>query len=283
MKRCPTCGNTYTNDELLFCLEDGAKLVRLSDSKQSFEPEPTLRVSYEDILPAPADYKAAGAPTVRQQAPAPTDPSHRPVSTSDNQPPEASPSGSTRPVMVAGMTAIVVLLLVAVGIGIALLVRNSSSNSNTANAEDKSRAANINSNGNASNVVNDNGGNSSNGSSNRSVANVNANRNDSNRNDSAKTGAALRAEKKVVDGAPLTDADLASLSQDELSLLRNAISARYGRTFKNVALQRYFTARPWYKPRPSLTDEEVEAALSPQDKANRALIMEYEKKYGNSQ
>lgn len=278
MKRCPTCGNTYTNDELLFCLEDGAKLVRLSDSRQGFDPEATLRVSHEDLLPAPVDYKASGAPTVRQQAPAPTNQSQRPLSTGDNQPHDASPSGSTRPIMVAGMTAIVVLLLVAVGIGIALLVRNSSSNGNAATAEDKSRAANTNSNVNASNTVNDNAGNSSYASSNRAGANVNANR-----NDSAKASAAQRAENKVIVGAPLTDADLAPLSKDELNLLRNAISAHYGRTFNNVALQRYFTARPWYKPRPSLTDEEVEARLSPQDKANRALIMEYEKKYQNSQ
>lgn len=268
MKRCPTCGNTYTNDELVFCLEDGATLIGVSNSRASFDQQATLRISAEENALPPADFKSQGAPTHRQSAPPLTVPPRQPPSTSDA--PAAAPPAtrSTSPVIVAGVTAIVVLLLVIAGIGIALLVRNPSSNGNAGGADNGNRAVNTESNRNASTTVNDNGSTAPYNSSNKANANI------ENRNNSTATDSVGRAEAKVVRGTPLAESDLTTLSLDELRRLRNAVYARHGRTFDAAELQRYFESRPWYKPRYDYT----EAELTETDRANIKLIQTLENK-----
>ena len=49
----------------------------------------------------------------------------------------------------------------------------------------------------------------------------------------------------------LTDAELAGCTCAQLELLRNEIFARHGRIFKRQDLQKYFSARPWYRPNPN--------------------------------
>jgi hypothetical protein len=265
MKRCPTCGNTYTNDALVFCLEDGATLVGVSNSQLSFDPQATLRISAEENALPPADFKPQGAPTHRQSAPPLTVPPRTPPSTSD-APAAASTSRSTNPVIVAGVTAIVVLLLVIAGIGIALLVRSSSSSGNAGSADNGNRAVSKESNRNASGAVNDNGSPPPYDSSNK------ANTNGANRNGSTATDAVGRAEAKVVRGAQLNESELTTLSREELRRLRNAVYARHGRTFDSAELQRYFEGRSWYKPRSDYT----EAELTEADRANIKLIQTVE-------
>ncbi|HYO90264.1 MAG TPA: YARHG domain-containing protein [Pyrinomonadaceae bacterium] len=267
MKRCPTCGNTYTNDGLVFCLEDGAKLTGLSNP--SFDPEATLRISVEEnpLLPTEAA-RPQGAQTVRQPATPLTVPPRPPQATNESQTPSspaatpAQPQKSTSPFIVAGITAIVVLLLVIAGIGIALLVRDSSQNNNSSTAENNNRAGDRETNRNTSNTANDGG---TYNSANRANSNI-ANRNTSS------TDSSGSAEAKVVRGAPLYESDLAALSRDELRRLRNAVYARHGRTFDSVELQRYFETRPWYRPRSDYN----EASLTGTDLANIKLIQAVE-------
>jgi hypothetical protein len=272
MKRCPTCGNTYTNDQLVFCLEDGATLLDVKDSRQSFDPQATLRISAEENIPPTlaADFKPQGAPTQRQPPPPQTVPPRAPHSTSDRQMPQphdvaasaaSPPSKSTSPVIVAGITAIVVLLLVIAGIGIALLVRNSSSDNTAANTASGNGTSNREAGRNASNMADDNG------SSNRDSSNK-ASTNNANRNSSTATDPAGRAEAKVVRGAALDVSELTSLSGEELRRLRNAVYARHGRTFDSPDLQRYFESRPWYKARYDYSESE----LTETDHANIKLI-----------
>lgn len=270
MKRCPTCGNTYTNDQLVFCLEDGATLVDVRDSRQSFDPQATLRISAEENIPptVAADFKPQASPTQRQQPPQMTVPPRAPQSTSDRQtppPPSATPtpppSKSTSPVIVAGITAVVTLLLVIAGIGIALLVRNSSSSNTAANTESGNGTSNRDASRNASNTASDNG------SSNRDSSNK-ASTNNATRNSSSTTDPAGRAEAKVVRGAALEAGELTNLSSEELRRLRNAVYARHGRTFDSVDLQRYFDSRPWYKGRYDYSESE----LTETDRANIKLI-----------
>lgn len=267
MKRCPTCGNTYTNDKLVFCLEDGAALVDVRDSRQSFDPEATLRISAEENIPPTlaADFKPQAAPTQRQPPPPLTVPPRTPQSTSDRQTPPPvvapapPPSKSMSPVIVAGITAIVTLLLVIAGIGIALLVRNSSSGNTAANTLNDNGAANRDASRNASNTTSDNGSTKPD-SSNKAAAN--------NRNSSPATDPAGRAEAKVVRGAALDAGELTNLSGEELRRLRNAVYARHGRTFDSQDLQRYFDSRPWYKARYDYSESE----LTETDRANIKLI-----------
>lgn len=267
MKRCPTCGNTYTNDRLVFCLEDGATLVSVSDSQQSFDPEATLRISAEERPPSVEAFRPPAAPTIRA-APA-TVPYRQPPDTSgSNSAPAASPSSrSTSPVVVAGITAIVVLLLVIAGIGVALLVRNSSSESSSnVSSENRNAAQNRDSSRNSSSTSNDSAASRTDNSSNRSSSN------EANRNGSANMSAGERAEAKVVRGTPLDESDLATLSREEMRRLRNAVYARHGRTFDSVDLQRYFDSRPWYKPRYDYNESD----LTQTDRANIQLIQTIE-------
>ncbi|HEX8177431.1 MAG TPA: YARHG domain-containing protein [Pyrinomonadaceae bacterium] len=272
MKRCPTCGNTYTNDRLVFCLEDGARLTSLSNPQSSFDPEATLHLSVEESPLAPTEsQRPQGAPTVRQPATPHTVPPRQPQSTSERQPSSpaavapAPPSKSTSPAIIAGITAIVVLLLVIAGIGIALLVRDSPQNNNASAVENNNRAANRETtNRNSSNTANDGGGGAYN-SANRASANG------SNRNASS-TNPSGSAEAKVVRGASLDESDLTALSGEELRRLRNTVYARHGRTFDSPDLQRYFDARPWYKPRSDYSEDSLTAA----DLANIKLIQAVE-------
>jgi hypothetical protein len=268
MKRCPTCGSTYTNDGLVFCLEDGATLRSMSDAQPGFDPEATLRLSTaENAPPPPADFRPQGAPTHRQSAPPLTTAARTPPRTSDHpeRPPaaSASPTKSTSPVVVAGISAIVVLLLVIAGIGIALLVRNSGGGATVAN---DNRPVNRESSGNASSTVNDNGSVKTGNTTNR------ANTNNGNRAGSASGDAVGRAESKVVRGARLEESDLDSLTREELRRLRNAVYARHGRTFDSQDLQRYFEGRSWYKPRSDYN----EASLTETDRSNIKLIQTIE-------
>ncbi|MCA1634183.1 MAG: protein kinase [Acidobacteria bacterium] len=81
-----------------------------------------------------------------------------------------------------------------------------------------------------------------------------------------------RAEQKIINGSTLTRDDLAALSPTELRILRNAVFARYGRTFQTAELQNYFKARPWYKPRLDFN----EGMLTAGDRVNAEFIKSFE-------
>lgn len=278
MKRCPTCGNTYTNDGLVFCLEDGAKLTSLSNPQSSFDPEATLHIPAErNPLPPTEAARPQGAQTFRQPATPITVPPRVPRSTRDDQTPvtatatpataaaaPAPASKSTSPVIVAGISAIVVLLLVIAGIGIALLVRSSSDGDSGPAVENNNRAANRETTRNSSNTANDGGSYNSGERGNSNTANRNGS--------GTATDSLARAEAKVVRGAAVDESDLRALSREELRRLRNAVYARHGRTFDSVELQRYFDTKPWYRPRSDYT----EAALTATDLANIKLIQTLE-------
>ncbi|HVF44538.1 MAG TPA: protein kinase [Pyrinomonadaceae bacterium] len=85
-----------------------------------------------------------------------------------------------------------------------------------------------------------------------------------------------RAEQKVVAGAALRGEDLAGLTTQQLRLLRNAVFARYGRTFEAGELQQYFQTRPWYRARRDFN----ERSLTKTDRANADLIKAYEENNG---
>lgn len=269
MRRCPACGNTYTNDSLVFCLEDGTRLVPITDARSGFDAEATLHLPAEEgTLPSEETLERHRAPTLRQSASAQTVPPRTQPRTSDNQATPSAPTTSspksTSPVIVAGITAIVVLLLVIAGLGIALLVRNSSSpTSNNGGVENRNLSANRESNGNASNVSNNSTGNSSN----------RANANAENRNGSpAQSAPFARAEAKVVRGSSLAEGDLSNLTREELRRLRNAVYARHGRMFDSPDLQSYFDKRPWYNAR----SDYDETQLTETDRANISLIQSME-------
>lgn len=72
----------------------------------------------------------------------------------------------------------------------------------------------------------------------------------------------------------LTDEDIQYLNKDELRIMRNAIYARHGRTFKSVDLQTLWESYKWYKKNPNYSDD----LLTDIDKYNIQIIQKYESK-----
>ena len=72
----------------------------------------------------------------------------------------------------------------------------------------------------------------------------------------------------------LTAEDLRNLDKAQLRLMRNAVYARHGRTFKSVDLQSLWECYTWYKKNPNYSD----SLLTDIDKYNIELIQKYEQK-----
>lgn len=81
------------------------------------------------------------------------------------------------------------------------------------------------------------------------------------------------------DSRYLTMSDLKGFSEAECRLARNELYARHGRIFQDENLQAYFDACDWYQGtiEPEDFDESV---LNDYEKANRDLIVQYEKDQG---
>lgn len=79
-------------------------------------------------------------------------------------------------------------------------------------------------------------------------------------------------ESRILSDSPLSRADLAEFSQNELKLLRNTVYARHGRLFQTPELQSYFDGRPWYIRRNNYNL----ADLTSHDQANVRLIQKAE-------
>ncbi len=72
----------------------------------------------------------------------------------------------------------------------------------------------------------------------------------------------------------LTEEDLKELDKAQLRIMRNAVYARHGRTFKSVDLQSLWECYTWYQKNPNYND----SLLSEKDKYNINLIQKYESK-----
>ena len=72
----------------------------------------------------------------------------------------------------------------------------------------------------------------------------------------------------------LIDADIKDLDKAQLRLMRNAVYARHGRTFKSLDLQSLWECYTWYKKNPNYSD----SLLTDIDKYNIELIQKYEAK-----
>ncbi|AGC78412.1 YARHG domain-containing protein [Nonlabens dokdonensis] len=71
----------------------------------------------------------------------------------------------------------------------------------------------------------------------------------------------------------LTKRDVENLSKSDLRIIRNAIFARHGYSFKTRVLRVYFDAQPWYVP----MSTDVRQQLTDLEKHNIELLLKYEK------
>jgi len=72
----------------------------------------------------------------------------------------------------------------------------------------------------------------------------------------------------------LTGADLAGKSPQELDIMRNAIYARHGRSFRRNDLQNYFNNQSWYHIDPNYRDSKLSAL----ETRNAGFILRYQGK-----
>ena len=78
-----------------------------------------------------------------------------------------------------------------------------------------------------------------------------------------------------------TEGELATLTFEDLRLMRNEILARHGWVFRNVELKEYFQRQPWYRPRGSLknlvaTNRAILKKLNPTERQNNTIILRHE-------
>jgi len=71
----------------------------------------------------------------------------------------------------------------------------------------------------------------------------------------------------------LTAPQVANMKKADLFILRNAIYARHGYSFKNQSLRAYFDLQPWYIP----ISNDIKNELTPTEKKNIELLLRYEK------
>lgn len=70
MKRCPRCGETYTDQDINFCLNDGELLSRLTDSRPSaFDDSPPTVVLDQARITNPIGWSAQAPPPTQYQPP----------------------------------------------------------------------------------------------------------------------------------------------------------------------------------------------------------------------
>lgn len=86
----------------------------------------------------------------------------------------------------------------------------------------------------------------------------------------------LNSDSRYIDKS-----ELSSLSQWQLRLARNEIYARYGYTFEDEELQKYFLNKSWYEEDSSINkDTWSDDSLNEYEKVNRDLIVSYEEEMG---
>ena len=86
----------------------------------------------------------------------------------------------------------------------------------------------------------------------------------------------LNSDERYIDKS-----ELSSLGQWQLRLARNEIYARYGYSFEDEELRRYFLNKSWYEEDSSINkDTWSDDCLNEYEKANRNLIVSYEEEMG---
>jgi hypothetical protein len=126
MKQCPACNRTYTEDDLLFCLEDGTKLISgtsFGDAPTAFDPNATLAYSPgRETNPPPPNFYPPTPP-----APSPAPPAWSP--TPYTPVPQPAGKSNSKPWIIVAVAGVIVL-----GIGIVVLLaiigRDSADNTN---------------------------------------------------------------------------------------------------------------------------------------------------------
>lgn len=268
MKQCPTCHRTYTDDTLVYCLDDGSVLAAAYDPQATQIIAPPRRT---DPMPTAVFLPPTTASPQQPQAFAPSPLPPQPA-------PPTPPRQGVNPVVVYVLVAL--LALVVGGGVVALLLRpaareetTSSSPSVVTPPQDAATTAS------------------------REPATKDQQALPSTGNLSSPTPstvttprpqptpvAPVPAQQGVPGNYPeasarnLSEGELATKSCYELKIMRNEIYARHGYIFKTADMRAYFSRQSWYRPQAS----DVAGRLSGVERRNTQLIQQYESGKGCS-
>ncbi|HVG35234.1 MAG TPA: YARHG domain-containing protein [Pyrinomonadaceae bacterium] len=258
MKQCPTCHRTYTDDALVYCLDDGSVLAAVYDPQATQIIAPPRRT---DPMPTAVFIP----PTQPAQQPPP--PSFAPV-----QPQPVPPRQGVNPAVVYVLVALLALL---VGGGVvALLLRpgtkDETSSSTSTPKTDPSTTASREPATKEQQALPTTGNLSTPTPSNTPRPQPSP--------AAPPTQAGVPGNYPEASTRNLNEGELAAKSCYELKIMRNEIYARHGYIFKTDDMRAYFSRQSWYRPLAA----DVSGQLSGVERRNTQLIKQYESGKGCS-
>jgi hypothetical protein len=130
MKRCPTCGSSYTDESLAYCLQDGALLAAVSAASGARELAATEILNLEN---PPTARMMNAQQTAMQREARPTERDYQNHYSGGAPPVPRSQSNK----VVAGLLTVIVLLLLALGgLGVWALLRDNKKTVDASNVND---------------------------------------------------------------------------------------------------------------------------------------------------
>jgi hypothetical protein len=258
MKQCPTCHRTYSDDTLVYCLDDGSVLAAAYDPQATQIIAPPRRT---DPMPTAVFLP----PTTPAQQPAPYAPAQ----------PQPVPRQGVNPAVVYVLVALLALL---VGGGVVALLlrpgtRDETSSSPSTPRPDPSTTASREPEAKEQEALPTTGNLSS-----PTPTPVDRPR------PSPTPVATMPGHEGVPGNYPeasarsLNESELAAKSCFELKIMRNEIYARHGYIFKTADMRAYFSRQNWYRPLAA----DVSGQLSGAERRNVQLIQQYESGKGCS-
>jgi hypothetical protein len=258
MKQCSTCHRTYTDDTLVYCLDDGSVLAAAYDPQATQIIAPPRRT---DPMPT-----AVFLP--------PTQPTHQPAPYAPVQP-QPAPRQGVNPAVVYVLVALLALL---VGGGVvALLLRPAARDETSSSPSTPKPDPSINASREPATKEEQSLPTTGNLSS-PTPSPVDRPR------PTSTPVATMPGQQGVPGNYPqastrnLNEQKLAAKSCFELKIMRNEIYARHGYIFKTDDMRAYFSRQNWYRPLAA----DVSGQLSGVERRNTQLIKQYESGKGCS-
>jgi hypothetical protein len=248
MRQCPVCRRAYTDETVVFCLDDGTRLT------SGYDPQATLII--------PDSRLTSTAPTI--DATSPASPLHH-ASSLHGSPLHTSPLRASAPQVVRrGVSpgivyGLVALLALVIGGGVVALLYERGKNDGASDDNRGARAPLASPTATTQTGTGDNPKPADRPTPERTPTPGN-------------TGGALPGRYPEASTRLLETSDVMNKSAWELKIMKNEIYARHGYIFKTPELKSYFESQSWYEP---LYDN-VDDLLSQTERENAAFIKGYE-------
>lgn len=263
MKQCPTCHRTYTDDTLVYCLDDGSVLDAAYDPQATQIIAPPRRT---DPMPTAVFLPPTQPAQQHHQPPVPFAPVQ----------PQPAPRQGVNPAVVYVLVALLALL---VGGGVVALILRPAARDETTSSSPSTTKQDAATTASREPATKEQQALPTSGNlSTPTPLPVDTPR------PQPSPAAAQPRQEGVPGNYPeastrnLNEGELANKSCFELKIMRNEIYARHGYIFKTADMRAYFSRQSWYRPLAS----DVSGRLSGVERRNTQMIQQYESGKGCS-